>query len=51
MAGWIGRATAVGQGVFWLATGLWPLDHWIYLLDVAAEAPLLAGWAADAAGA
>lgn len=116
----IGRATAVGQGAFWLATGLWPLVHYrsfeavtgpkqddwlvktiggliavvggtlllagwrgrpsreiavlgaaaaatlsiadvvfvsrgriskVYLLDVLAEMPLLAGWAADAAGA
>jgi hypothetical protein len=24
----IGRATALGQGAFWLATGLWPLVHY-----------------------
>ncbi|BDG10196.1 hypothetical protein [Anaeromyxobacter paludicola] len=116
-SGTVGRATALGQGAFWLATGLWPLVHYrsfeavtgpkeddwlvktiggliavvgatllvaglrgrpprevavlgagaaaaisladvvfvkrgriskVYLLDVAAEAPFLAGWAADA---
>jgi hypothetical protein len=24
----IGRATALGQGAFWLATGLWPIVHY-----------------------
>ncbi len=24
----MGRAAAVGQGAFWLATGLWPLVHY-----------------------
>ncbi len=28
MANRIGRATAVGQGVFWLVMGLWPLVHY-----------------------
>lgn len=23
-----GRATALGQGAFWLATGLWPIAHY-----------------------
>ena len=119
MANRIGRATAAGQGAFWLAMGLWPLVHYrsfeavtgpkeddwlvktiggliaivggtllvsarrreptdeaavlgaaaatalavadlrfvargrisrIYLLDVVAEAPFLAGWAAFALG-
>jgi hypothetical protein len=24
----VGRGTAIGQGVFWLASGLWPLAHY-----------------------
>ncbi|HZZ83477.1 MAG TPA: hypothetical protein VFE30_02980 [Anaeromyxobacteraceae bacterium] len=28
MASGIGRATALGQGAFWLLTGLWPLAHY-----------------------
>lgn len=28
MADRVGRAAALGQGVFWLAAGLWPLAHY-----------------------
>ena len=28
MGEWLARAAAVGQGAFWLATGLWPLVHY-----------------------